>query len=38
MKCKKLRLFQGLRGLNGSIGPLERMDEMLLISLLKGFV
>lgn len=38
MKCKKLRLFQGLRGLNSSIGPLERMDVMLLISSLKGFV
>lgn len=39
MKCKKLRFFQGLRGLNSGIGPLEITEVMLLmLSFLKSCV
>lgn len=33
MQCEKLRFSQGLRGLNSGIGPLERMEVMLLMLL-----
>jgi len=40
MECKKSRFFQGVRGLNSGIGPVGRMEVMLLmlLSFLKGFV
>lgn len=33
MKCKKSRFFQGLRGFNSGVGPLERVEVMLLMLL-----